>query len=78
MDGEFQRFTIEFAGSGCVENCAIELSRSGKRAARVTVALGPSRMDFQQSLVCRRCVLASSGIAEHPGTEIDYFFLFGP
>ena len=77
MDGEFKRIRIEFTGPAGVENCAIELSCGGKRAARMTVALGPSGTDFQQSLVCRRCVLVSSGIAEHPGTEIGYFFSSG-
>jgi hypothetical protein len=78
VDGEFKRIGIELTGSARVENCAIELSGGGKRAARVTVTLCPSRMYFQQSLVRRRCVLVSSGIAEHPGTEIGYFFFFGP
>jgi hypothetical protein len=61
-----------------MENCAIELSGGGKRAARMTVALGPSGTDFEQPLVCRGRVLVSSGIAEHPGAEIGYFFLLGP
>jgi hypothetical protein len=61
-----------------MENCPIELSCGRQRATRVTVALGPSRADFQQSLVCRRSVLVSSGIAEYPGTEIGYFFSLGP
>jgi hypothetical protein len=35
-------------------------------------------MDFQQSLVCRRGVIVVPGIAEHPGTQIGYFFVSGP
>jgi hypothetical protein len=61
-----------------MENCAIEQSGSGKRAARVTVAFGPSGTDFQQSFVGRRGFRVAPGIAEHPGAEIGYFFLNGP
>ena len=52
VDGEFKRIRIELAGSAGMENCAIEQSGSGKRAARVTVAFGPSRTDF--AAVARR------------------------
>ena len=78
MNDKFKRIRIEFAGSAGMENCAIELSGGGQRAARVTVAFSPSGMDFQQSLVGRRSLLVLSGITEHPGTEIGYFFLSGP
>jgi hypothetical protein len=78
VDGEFKRTRIEVAGSAGMENCAIELTGGGKRAARVTVALGPLGTDSQQLLVSRRGVLVSPGIAEHPGTEIGYIFLVGP
>jgi hypothetical protein len=78
MDGEFKRIGIEFAGSAGMVNCAIQLSSGSKRAARVTVALGPSRSDFEQLLVCRRGILVPSGVAEHPGTEIGYIFFLGP
>ena len=61
-----------------MENCAIEQPGSGKRPARVTVAFGPSGTDVQQPLVCRRSVLVTPGIAEHPSTKIGYFFLNGP
>jgi hypothetical protein len=77
VDGEFKRIRIEFAGSAGMVNCTIELSGGGKRTTRVTVALGPLRADFQQSLVCRRSVLVSPGIAEYPGAEIGYFFSLG-
>ncbi len=78
VNGEFKRVRIELAGSAGMENCAIELSGGGKRAARVTVALGPLGTDFQQSFVSRRSFLVAPGIAEHPGTEIGYFFARGP
>jgi hypothetical protein len=78
VDGKFKRIRSELAGPAGMENCAIELSGSGKRAAGVTVALGPPGTDFQQSLVGGRSFLVASGIAEHPGTEIGYFFLNGP
>jgi hypothetical protein len=78
MDGEFKRIGGELAGSAGMENCAIELSGGGKRAARVTVAFGPSGTDFQQSLIGRRGFLVTPGIAEYPSTEIGYFFLNGP
>ena len=77
VDGELKRIRIEVAGSAGMENRAIEQSGSGKRAARVTVTLGPSRTNFEQPLVCRRRVLVAPGIAEHPGTEISYIFLCG-
>ena len=44
----------------------------------MTVAFGPEGSEFQQSLVGRRGVLVAPGIAEHPSTEIGYFFLNGP
>jgi hypothetical protein len=78
VDGEFKRIRIKLAGSAGMENCAIELSGSGKRAAGVTVAFGPSGTDFQQLLVGGRSFLVASGIAKHPSTEIGYFFLNGP
>ena len=78
MDGEFEQIRIQFTGFAGMENCAIEQPGSGKRAARVTVAFGPAGTDLQQSLVCRRSVLVAPGIAEHPGTEIGYFFLLRP
>ena len=61
-----------------MENCGIELSCGGKRAACVAVAFGPSGMDFQQSLVGRGGFYVAPGIAEHPSTEIGNFFLNGP
>jgi hypothetical protein len=61
-----------------MENCAIELSGSGKRPAGVTVAFGPSGPDFQQAFVGRRGFLMAPGIAEHPSAQIGYFFLNGP
>jgi hypothetical protein len=78
VDGEFKRIRIELAGPGGMENCAIEQPGSGKRPARVPVAFGPSGTDFQQSLVGRRSFRVAPGIAEHPSTEIGYFFLNGP
>ena len=78
MNGKFKRIRIEFAGSAGMENGAIEQSGGGKRAARVTVAFGPSGTHFQQSLVGRRGFLVAPGIAEHPSAEIGYFFLKGP
>ena len=46
MDREFKGLRIEVAGYAAVENCAIQLSGGGKRAAHVAVALGPSRSDL--------------------------------
>ena len=60
-----------------MENCTIELSGGGKRAACVAVPFGPLGTDCQQLLVSRGGVLVSAGIAEHPGTEIGYIFLRG-
>jgi hypothetical protein len=78
VDGEFKRIRIELAGPGGMENCAIEQPGSGKRPTRVPVAFGPSGTDFQQSLISRRGFRVAPGIAEHPSTEIGYFFLNGP
>ena len=78
VNGEFRRIRIDLAGPAGMKNCAIELSGSGKRPARVTVAFGPSGTDFQQSLVGRRGFCVAPGIAEHPSTQIGYFFLNGP
>ena len=74
VNGEFRRIRIDLAGPAGMENCAIELSGSGKRPARVTMAFGPSGTDFQQSLVGRRGFRVAPGIAEHPSTQIGYFF----
>jgi hypothetical protein len=78
MDGEFKGMRFEVAGCPGMKDRAIELSGGGKRAADVTMALGPSRADFQQPFICRRGVRVLSTIAEDPGREICYLFLLGP
>ena len=78
MDREFKGMRVEVAGRPGMKYRAIELSGGGKRAADVTVALGPSGPDVQQPFICRHGVLVPSAIAEHPSAEIGYVFLLGP
>jgi len=77
MDSEFKGMGIEVAGCAGVKYRAIQLSSGCKRAAQVTMTLGPLRSHLQQPLICRGSGLVPSAVTEHPGTEVGYVFLLG-
>jgi hypothetical protein len=77
MKSGFERVRVEITGLPGVEYGLIELSRLGKRAARVAVSFGPLRPYRQEPLVRRCRFFVSPTVTEDPGAQIRDFFALG-